>query len=108
MTSVQDPRLCIDDMARKRGYVLGYHKVMAKHACEVLQAADVLVSAACLDERMLDRRSPSSPTSYSVIGDQAGAGAVAGRPEPEPSAAPGRPGGGREDAQAFGSQRRAG
>lgn len=46
----------IDDMARKRGYVLDYHKVMAKYDFEVLQAANGLVSAAYLDQRTLDRR----------------------------------------------------
>ena len=46
----------IDDMARKRGYVLDYHKVMAKQDFPVLQATNGLVSAAYLDQRTLDRR----------------------------------------------------
>ena len=46
----------IDDMARKRGYVLEYHKVMAKHDFPVLQAANHVVSAAYLDQRTLDRK----------------------------------------------------
>ena len=46
----------IDDMARKRGYVLDYHKVMAKHDFEVPQAANGLVNAAYLSERLLDRK----------------------------------------------------
>jgi 4-carboxymuconolactone decarboxylase len=46
----------VDEMARKRGYVLDYHKVMAKQDFAVLQAANGLVSAAYLDERTLDRR----------------------------------------------------
>ncbi|WP_022887131.1 carboxymuconolactone decarboxylase family protein [Glaciibacter superstes] len=46
----------IDDMAAKRGYVLDYHKVMAKQDFDVLKAANGLVSAAYLDERTLDRR----------------------------------------------------
>ena len=46
----------INDMARKRGYVLDYHKVMAKHDFPVLQAANGIVSAAYLDDRSLDRR----------------------------------------------------
>lgn len=46
----------IDDMARKRGYVLDYHKVMAKHDFPVLQAANHVVAAAYLDQRTLDRR----------------------------------------------------
>lgn len=46
----------IDDMARSRGYVLDYHKKMAKADFPVLQAANNLVSAAYLDQRALDRR----------------------------------------------------
>ncbi|MGY1828658.1 MULTISPECIES: carboxymuconolactone decarboxylase family protein [unclassified Blastococcus] len=51
-----DPQAYIDDMARSRGYVLDYHKVMAKHDFPVLQAANGLVSAAYLDQRRLDRK----------------------------------------------------
>jgi 4-carboxymuconolactone decarboxylase len=46
----------IDEMARTRGYVLPYHKVMAKQDFEVLRAANGLVSAAYLAQRTLDRR----------------------------------------------------
>lgn len=46
----------IDDMARKRGYVLDYHKIMAKQDFDVLRAANGLVSAAYLDQRTLDRK----------------------------------------------------
>jgi len=46
----------VDDMARSRGYVLDYHKVMAKHDFPVLEAANGLVSAAYLEQRSLDRR----------------------------------------------------
>lgn len=46
----------IDEMARSRGYVLKYHKVMAKHDFDVLKAANGLVDAAYLKERALDRR----------------------------------------------------
>ncbi|MBB5857549.1 carboxymuconolactone decarboxylase family protein [Amycolatopsis umgeniensis] len=55
-TTEHDPQTYIDDMARRRGYVLDYHKVMAKQDFEVLQAANGLVSAAYLDQRTLDRR----------------------------------------------------
>lgn len=51
-----DPQAYIDDMAAKRGYVLEYHKVMAKHDFPVLQAANHVVSAAYLDQRSLDRK----------------------------------------------------
>ena len=43
-------------MARERGYVLEYHKVMAKHDYEVLTATNRLVSAAYLSQRLLDRK----------------------------------------------------
>ena len=46
----------IDSMARSRGYVLNYHKIMAKHDYEVLMAANGLVNAAYLDQRSLDRK----------------------------------------------------
>ncbi|MEV4098741.1 carboxymuconolactone decarboxylase family protein [Nonomuraea sp. NPDC049649] len=46
----------IDDMVRRRGYVLDYHKVMAAQDLETLKAADGLVSAAYLRQRSLDRR----------------------------------------------------
>jgi 4-carboxymuconolactone decarboxylase len=46
----------IDDMVRRRGYVLDYHKVMVNQDLPVLKAADALVSAAYLDQRLLDRK----------------------------------------------------
>ncbi|QKV93094.1 carboxymuconolactone decarboxylase family protein [Streptomyces sp. NA02950] len=46
----------IDAMAHDRGYVLDYHKVMAQHDFEVLQATNGLVKAAYLAPRALDRR----------------------------------------------------
>lgn len=46
----------IDEMARSRGYVLEYHKVMARHDFPVLQATNTLVKAAYLEPRLLDRR----------------------------------------------------
>jgi 4-carboxymuconolactone decarboxylase len=46
----------IDEMARSRGYVLDYHKVMAEHDFEVLMAANDLVRRAYLEPRLLDRR----------------------------------------------------
>ncbi|WP_208921517.1 carboxymuconolactone decarboxylase family protein [Streptomyces capitiformicae] len=46
----------IDAMAHDRGYVLDYHKVMAQHDFDVLQATNGLVEAAYLRPRTLDRR----------------------------------------------------
>lgn len=46
----------VDDIASKRGYVLDYHKVLAKHDFTLLQAANGVVSAAYLNQRTLDRK----------------------------------------------------
>ncbi|MDH3730316.1 MAG: carboxymuconolactone decarboxylase family protein [Acidimicrobiia bacterium] len=46
----------IDDMVERRGYVLDYHKVMVENDLEFMKAADGLVHAAYLEERLLDRR----------------------------------------------------
>jgi 4-carboxymuconolactone decarboxylase len=54
--SVDDAQSYIDDMARSRGYVLDYHKLMAKQDFPVLQATNELVARAYLDQRTLDRR----------------------------------------------------
>jgi len=56
MATLEEKQAYVDEMVRKRGYVLDYHKVMAAHDFEVLQAANGLVSAAYLDERRLDRK----------------------------------------------------
>ncbi|MET9850616.1 carboxymuconolactone decarboxylase family protein [Streptomyces ossamyceticus] len=46
----------VDAMARDRGYVLDYHKVMARYDLDVLRATNELVRAAYLAPRSLDRR----------------------------------------------------
>ena len=56
MATHEERQAYVDDMVEKRGYVLDYHKVMAKQDFEVLQAANGLVSAAYLEERRLDRK----------------------------------------------------
>jgi 4-carboxymuconolactone decarboxylase len=56
MTTHEEKQSYINEMARKRGYVLDYHKVMAEHDFAVLQAANGLVEAAYLKERRLDRK----------------------------------------------------
>jgi len=56
MANREEKQAYIDEMAKKRGYVLDYHKVMTEHDFEVLQATNTLVSAAYLDERRLDRK----------------------------------------------------
>jgi 4-carboxymuconolactone decarboxylase len=46
----------IDDMVRRRGYVLEYHKALAAADFDVLQAADRLVAAVYTSPRRLDRK----------------------------------------------------
>jgi len=53
---VNEEQEYIDDMARRRGYVLEYHKVMVKQDVAFMKAADGLVHAAYLKERLLDRK----------------------------------------------------
>ena len=53
---INDPQDYINDMARKRGYVLDYHKVLAKQDFSVMQAANHVVAATYLDQRTLDRK----------------------------------------------------
>ncbi len=56
MATQEEKQAYVDEMARKRGYVLDYHKVMAEQDFEVLQAANGLIEAAYLEERRLDRK----------------------------------------------------
>jgi 4-carboxymuconolactone decarboxylase len=56
MTTNQEKQEYVDGILRRRGYILDYHKVMAKHDYEVLLATDRLVEAAYLRQRRLDRR----------------------------------------------------
>jgi 4-carboxymuconolactone decarboxylase len=53
---VEPKQQYIDDMVRRRGYVLDYHKFMANADYETLVAANGLVEAAYLRQRTLDRR----------------------------------------------------
>lgn len=46
----------LDEMVRRRGYVLPYHKVMAAYDLPVLQRANDLLDACYLDQRRLDRK----------------------------------------------------
>jgi 4-carboxymuconolactone decarboxylase len=56
MATDSEKQQYVDEMARARGYVLDYHKVMAEHDFDVLMATNALVRSAYLDERRLDRR----------------------------------------------------
>src|SRR3712207_8641325 len=55
MATQEEKQTYIDQMARERGYVLDYHKVMARHDFDVLQATNDLAEAAYLKQRRLDR-----------------------------------------------------
>lgn len=52
----EEAQAYIDEMARTRGYVLDYHKGMASADFDVLKAANGLVGAVYLRQRLLDRR----------------------------------------------------
>ena len=56
MATREEKQAYIDQMARERGHVLDYHKVMTEHDFDVLQAANGLVDAAYLKQRRLDRK----------------------------------------------------
>ena len=56
MATEAEAQAYIDEMARQRGYVLDYHKVMARQDFDVLRAANGLIDAVYLKERRLDRR----------------------------------------------------
>ena len=56
MATQEEKQAYIDEMARDRGYVLDYHKVMANQDWDVLVATNDLVDACYLRERSLDRK----------------------------------------------------
>ena len=56
MATQEEKQAYIDDMARRRGYVLSYHKGMAAADFEVLKAADALIGAVYTTQRTLDRK----------------------------------------------------
>jgi len=56
MATQDEKQTFIDDMARRRGYVLGYHKGMAAADFDVLKAADALIGAVYTTQRRLDRK----------------------------------------------------
>jgi 4-carboxymuconolactone decarboxylase len=55
MTQSNEALDYINEMARTRGYVLPYHKLMANADMEVLKAANGLVGAAYTNQRELDK-----------------------------------------------------
>src|SRR6476469_614183 len=56
MATQEEKQAYIDAMARDRGYVLDYHKVMVQQDLEFMEAANNIVDAAYLKQRRLDRK----------------------------------------------------
>lgn len=56
MSEQDEQQAYIDDMVKRRGYVLDYHKIMAKNDLDFMKAADGAVRAAYLEQRLLDRK----------------------------------------------------
>jgi hypothetical protein len=52
----EEKQAYLDEMVRKRGYVLDYHKVLTNCDLDLMKASAALVEAAYLNERKLDRR----------------------------------------------------
>ena len=77
MATQEEKQSYVDDIARKRGYVLEFHKVMAKHDFDALQATNNLVEAAYLKERRLDRRTKELIFIVSLTVMQASKGHIA-------------------------------
>ncbi|MFD8812599.1 carboxymuconolactone decarboxylase family protein [Streptomyces sp. NPDC059627] len=79
MTTLNDEALeYVNEMARTRGYVLPYHKLMAKADIDVLKAANHLVTAAYTAERSLDRATKELIFITSLTVMRASAGHIAG------------------------------
>jgi 4-carboxymuconolactone decarboxylase len=56
MATQEEKQAYIDGMARRRGFVLGYHKGMAAADFDVLKATDTLVGSVYTSTRRLDRK----------------------------------------------------
>lgn len=56
MADQNEQQAYLDEMVRSRGYVLDYHKVLAKQDFDVLKKTDELIHAVYLRQRRLDRR----------------------------------------------------
>src|ERR1700742_4978559 len=76
MTVTEEQQSYVDEMARSRGYVLDYHKVMAAHDFEVLKAANNLVDAAYLKPRLLTRETKELLFILSLTVMRAGKGQI--------------------------------
>jgi 4-carboxymuconolactone decarboxylase len=52
----EEKQAYLDEMVRKRGFVLDYHKILTNCDLDLMKASNALVEAAYLKERKLDRR----------------------------------------------------
>lgn len=53
---MEDPKAYLQEMARTRGYVLDYHKVLVAEDLPFMKALNGLLAAAYTDQRRLDRK----------------------------------------------------
>lgn len=56
MATSAEKQAYLDEMVRKRGYVLDYHKALINHDLDLMKASNELVEAAYLKQRRLDRK----------------------------------------------------
>lgn len=77
MTTADEKQAYIDNMARERGYVLDYHKVMAAQDYDVLRATNNLIDAVYLKQRRLDRRTKELLFIVTLTVMRAGKGQIA-------------------------------
>lgn len=76
MATQEDKQAYIDDMARKRGYVLDYHKGMAEADFETLSSFNAMLNEVYLKERRLDRRTKELIFISSLTAIRAGKGHI--------------------------------
>lgn len=74
MATQEERQAYVDDMARRRGYVLSYHKGMAAADFDVLKATDALVGAVYTAQRHLDRKTKELIFCTTLTVMRAGAG----------------------------------
>jgi 4-carboxymuconolactone decarboxylase len=56
LATLAEKQAYLDEMVRKRGYVLDYHKALINHDLDLMKASNELVEAAYLKQRRLDRK----------------------------------------------------
>jgi 4-carboxymuconolactone decarboxylase len=56
LATLAEKQAYLDEMVRKRGYVLDYQKALINHDLDLMKASNELVEAAYLKQRRLDRK----------------------------------------------------